>query len=54
MPKMLSPYIIKDKKMEVLLNDKVIQWVFDNRFDSNTSRKNIEDDYQKFLKNYNI
>lgn len=54
MPKMLSPFVNKNNKLDKLVNDKVIQWVFDNRYDNNTSRKNIEDDYQKFIKNYNI
>jgi hypothetical protein len=52
MPKMLSPFIIKDDKKEVLVNDKLINWVYDNRYDSNTSIENIKESYEKFIEEY--
>jgi hypothetical protein len=52
MPKMLSPFIIKDDKKVVVVNDKLINWVYDNRYDSNTSIENIKESYEKFIEEY--
>lgn len=54
MPKMLSPFIFKNGKNEVILNDKLINWVYDNKYDSDTSKENIREEYDKFIKSYNI
>jgi hypothetical protein len=33
----------------VVLNEKVINWVFDNRFSLKTTKKDIVEGYEKFL-----
>lgn len=52
MPRMLSPFVSKEKKIDVLVNEKVIQWVYDNRYDTNTLIEDIKDTYDKFIKHY--
>ncbi len=50
-PFMLSPYFIVDdnnKKLEYRVNSKVIDWVYENRYDNNTTRKEIEETYKIF------
>jgi hypothetical protein len=53
-PKMLSPFVRKEhqkweKSINVVLNEKVINWVFDNRFSLKTTKKDIVEGYEKFL-----
>ncbi len=50
-PAMLSPYFIVDdnnKKLEYRVNSKVIDWVYENRYDNTTTRKEIEETYKIF------
>lgn len=53
MPKMISPFIIKDKKLTVSLNSKVYDWVYENRYDNNTTKDDIIKSYELFIKNIN-
>ncbi|NQY54594.1 MAG: hypothetical protein HRT42_13595, partial [Campylobacteraceae bacterium] len=48
-PKMLSPYIKEDDKLVLLINDKLKKWVFDNRYNKDTTLSNIENSYTKFI-----
>ena len=52
MPKMLSPFMATDKNKEVVVNEKLIKWVYENRYDNNTSIKNIKKSYDEFIKQY--
>ncbi len=52
-PSMLSPYFIvvdnnNSKKLEYRITDKVIDWVYENRYDNNTTREEIEETYKIF------
>ncbi|UCN00922.1 ATP-binding protein [Sulfurimonas sp. SWIR-19] len=48
-PSMLSPYFIKDNdKLEYRVTDKIIEWVYENRYDNATTIKEIEDTYKIF------
>ncbi|WP_373708925.1 ATP-binding protein [Kaistella sp.] len=57
-PKMASPYVVtedykakrEDKyTVSIVINDKVLDWVFENRFDTNTTRENIISAYDEFI-----
>ena len=54
MPRMLSPFVSKEKKIDVLVNEKVIQWVYDNRYNDSTSIEDIKDAYESFIGQYNL
>ena len=54
MPKMLSPFIVKKGKQDTFINKKLINWVYTNRYDKDTTRKNIENEYKNFIKQYNV
>jgi len=48
-PAMLSPYFIKDNnELEYRVSDKVIDWVYNNRYDKTTTKQEIEDTYKIF------
>ena len=52
-PKMVSPYLsqyssLNEKKIEFSVNDKLIDWVFENRFDSKTTKNEIAAAYDQF------
>lgn len=58
-PKMLSPFISVEKmssnaRMRVELNDKLYNWVYLNRFDTNTTLKEIRENYKKFIEEFNV
>jgi len=48
-PAMLFPYFIQDNdKLEYKVTSKVIEWVYQNRFDNTTTKQEIEDIYKIF------
>ena len=53
MPRMLSPFINKNEKSEVSINNKLFNWVYDNRYDRNTSKDEIIASYKEFENEYN-
>lgn len=57
MPKMLSPYVVKreDAKttLEVLTNDKLLEWVHQNRYYTSTTKEDIKNSYKTFIEDYN-
>ncbi|MFN8313912.1 MAG: ATP-binding protein [Cyclobacteriaceae bacterium] len=58
-PKMLSPYIsIEDgndkTELKLVLNDKLYNWVYKNRYDDKTNLDEIKEYYQKFVEEYKI
>ena len=58
-PKMLSPYIsVEDEndktELKIVLNEKLYEWVYKNRYDEKTTIEEIKDCYQKFIKEYEI
>ncbi|MDN5090918.1 HD domain-containing protein [Aliarcobacter butzleri] len=53
-PIMLSPFVIitnenKDKRVETKINDKLINWVYDNRFDEKVTKEEIKNTYDEFI-----
>ena len=46
---MLSPYIKEVNEIKVLVNDKFFNWVYDNRYNSETTVENIKSFYDKFI-----
>lgn len=58
-PKMLSPFIsiedVNDKtELQLVLNDKLYNWVYKNRFDEKTTLEEIKECYNKFTDEYKI
>ena len=58
-PKMLSPYVRelkKDEKIELkeVLNEKLFEWVFQNRYDINTTKEQIIEGYKSFCKSIDL
>lgn len=58
-PKMLSPYIsVEDgngkTELQLVLNDKLYDWVYKNRYDDKTTLEEIKECYQKFVGEYKI
>ena len=58
-PKMLSPFIheeIAENKtiLKVVVNEKLIDWVYENRFDNKTTKEQIRNAYDSFIKEYDI
>lgn len=58
-PKMLSPFIShKDIdnviNLNVSLNDKLYEWVYENRFESSTTMEEIKKSYNDFIKEYDV
>jgi len=57
-PKMISPFLRSENTAgEVIVkkevNEKLINWVFDNRYEKNTSIKEIAESYDKFCEQFN-
>lgn len=55
-PKMVSPFVVtetgsNERKYEssIILNEKLYDWVFDNRYDSTTTKKEIIENYKNFI-----
>lgn len=58
-PKMLSPYISvqdgEDKtELQLVLNKKLYDWVFENRYEQKTTLEEIKESYQEFIDEYKI
>ena len=58
-PKMLSPFVSKEYKerkyrLKEVLNDKIYDWVFENRYDSKTTRKEIIKSYSLFTGTFKV
>ncbi len=58
-PKMLSPYIsievdVKDSQWELQLNEKLCNWVYENRYDENTTLGEIKSTYDSFIEEFKI
>ncbi|MCD4794112.1 MAG: ATP-binding protein, partial [Bacteroidales bacterium] len=56
---MLSPYIriekgYRDAKLEVNLNDKVFEWVYENRYDKKVTMQQIKNTYQKLINSIDL
>lgn len=54
-PKMLSPFVREEqddgtKVLRLILNDKLIDWVYENRYDNVTTREQIKEAYENFIK----
>lgn len=58
-PRMLSPLVLEEYetrkyRLKEVLNEKVYDWVYDNRYDSKTTRKEIIDAYKLFTQTINL
>lgn len=58
-PQMLSPFVLKSEhrkkdKYEIVLNTNIYDWVFENRFDQKTTKKDIIKCYDDFCAKANI
>jgi hypothetical protein len=58
-PKMLSPFVSEQYeerkyRLNVVLNDKIYDWVYENRYDSKTTREEIVESYKLFLESYKV
>jgi len=58
-PKMVSPYLSietahKETKFEIQLNDKLYNWVYENRYDEKTTLEKIKKAYDDFVKEFQI
>lgn len=58
-PKMLSPFISvedgKDKtELQLVINDKFFNWVYENRYDEKTTLEEIKEYYKQFTEEYII
>ncbi|GAB6395281.1 MAG: ATP-binding protein [Bacteroidales bacterium] len=56
-PKMVSPYLSietvpAETKIEPQLNDKLYQWVYENRYDKKVTLEEIKLEYEQFIKEY--
>lgn len=56
-PIMLSPFVViinKDERKEVKIriNDKLTDWVYDNRFDEKVTKEEIKNTYDDFIKEF--
>jgi hypothetical protein len=57
-PSMLSPYFsikeAENSKLEYRVNNKLIDWVYKNRYDETTTKEEIKTTYEQFRENINI
>ena len=58
-PKMLSPFIAEYKedrnyKLKVVLNEKVYDWVYENRYNEKTTKEEIIETYREFVEAYDV
>ena len=60
-PKMVSPYVVEEVdtyngderyKSTTILNEKLFEWVFSNRYDTMTTKEEIVKAYDEFLKEF--
>ncbi len=52
LPIMLSPFIIEDSTVKPFLNDKLYNWVYENRYYDDVTLKEIEEIYNAFVEKY--
>ncbi|RXM40528.1 hypothetical protein BOQ62_06120 [Chryseobacterium sp. CH21] len=55
-PKMVSPFVVAETgnyeskyESSIILNDKLYNWVFENRYDPTTTKKEIIENYKNFI-----
>jgi hypothetical protein len=58
-PKMISPFIHQENAdgntiLKVVINEKLIEWVFDNRWDNKTTKEQIRNAYNSFIKEFDL
>lgn len=58
-PKMVSPFIRQEGEdgnniLKKVVNENLINWVCENRFDNNTTKKDIEKAYEEFCAMFNL
>lgn len=58
-PKMISPFIHEENAEEksvlkVVINEKLIDWVYENRYENKTTKEEIRNAYNKFLLEYDV
>lgn len=58
-PKMLSPFIsVEDEnnktELKIVLNEKLYEWVYKNRYEEKTTIEEIKDCYQNFIREYDL
>jgi hypothetical protein len=58
-PKMISPFIHEENAEEksilkVVINEKLIDWVYENRYDNKTTKEQIRNSYDSFIKEFDI
>lgn len=62
-PKMVSPFVVIENSNEesenrydvlIVLNDKVYDWVFENRFDNTTTKDDIIKAYEEFINEFSL
>ncbi|WP_372755275.1 ATP-binding protein [Labilibaculum sp.] len=58
-PKMLSPFVSEQYeerkyRLNTVLNDKIYDWVFENRYDIKTTRDEIIESYKLFLETFKV
>ncbi|MDR2229682.1 MAG: ATP-binding protein [Flavobacteriaceae bacterium] len=58
-PKMVSPFVVtetiineREYKSSTILNDKLYSWVFENRYDSDTTKEEIIENYKSFISEF--
>jgi len=59
---MVSPYVVEEVdtynrderyKSTTILNEKLFDWVFSNRYDTNSTKEEIIEAYDEFIKEFN-
>lgn len=58
-PKMISPFIHEENAegksiLKIVVNEKLIDWVYENRFDNKTTKEQIRNVYDSFIKEFDI
>ena len=58
-PKMLSPFVYEEYeerkyRLNEVLNDKIYDWVFENRYDSETTKEKITESYSLFIETFKV
>jgi hypothetical protein len=58
-PKMVSPIVVKNlesefAKYEQVVNEELIEWVFNNRYDMSVSKDQIRETYELFCSKLNL
>lgn len=62
-PKMASPFVVEEFENEdsknrynasIILNEKLYHWVFENRYETSTTREDIKNYYKKFTEEFSL